>query len=146
MDSAIKRAAFGFIAAALSVLIFHQGMWEILHLANLPGLEMPNWYPIAGVPPWGVPRILNLCFWGGLYGVAFGLLMPKFRLPSWLCGLITGAIAAFVGLVVVNAIKGLPVGGGWVVMSWVRSLLINGTWGLGLGLIAAWMLPRSVQT
>lgn len=145
MDSPVKRAALGFVAAAVSVLIFHQGMWEILHLTQPPGLTMPSWYPMDRIPPWGVPRVINLCFWGGLYGIVFGLLLPRFPLPVWACGIITGFIAAFVGLVVVTAIKGLPIGGGWVLMSWVRSLLINGSWGLGLGLILPLMLPRSVH-
>jgi tetrahydromethanopterin S-methyltransferase subunit C len=136
MDSAVKRAAWGFIAAVIAALTFHQGMWELLHVAKIPGL---------GMPPLGVPRVLSLCFWGGLYGIVFGLLMPKFRLPIWLCGLLTGFIAAFVDMVIVNAIKGLPIGGGWVLMNWARSLLIFGSWGLGLGLILPLMLPRSVQ-
>ena len=145
MDSPIKRAAMGFVAAVIAVLTFHQGMWALLHVLDLQGLKMPAAYPFDGVPPWHVPRIVNLCFWGGLYGIVFGLLLPRFRLPVWLCGVITGFIAAFVGLVIVSAIKGTPIGGGWVVLSWVRSLLINGSWGLGLGLILPFLLPRSVR-
>ena len=145
MDSPVKRAALGFVAAVIAVLTFHQGMWELLHVAALPGLTMPPWFPMDGVPPWAVPRVLNLCFWGGLYGIVFGLLLPRFRLPVWLCGLITGFIAAFTGLVIVSAIKGEPIGGGWVLLTWVRSLLINGSWGLGLGLILPFLLPQSVR-
>ena len=145
MDTPIKRCALGFVAAAIAVLTFHQGMWEALHVLNIPGLGMPAWYPTDPVPPLGVPRVLNLCFWGGLYGIVFGLLLPGFRAPPWLCGLITGFIASVVGFVVVTAIKGLPIGGGWVLLTWVRSLLINGSWGLGLGLIAPFFLPGSVR-
>ena len=145
MDSPIKRAAMGFVAAVIAVLTFHQGMWALLHVLDLQGLKMPAAYPTDGVPPWQVPRIVNLCFWGGLYGIVFGLLLPRCRLPVWLCGVITGFIAAFVGLVIVSAIKGTPIGAGWVVLSWVRSLLINGSWGLGLGLILPFLLPRSVR-
>jgi len=129
------RAVLGFAAAVVAVLTFHQGMWAALHLLNLPGLGMPPPYPVGGVPPWGVPRIINLCFWGGLYGAVFGLLFPRFTWPGWLCGLITGFIAALVGLIVVPALKGLPIGAGWVPLSWVRSFLINGSWGVGLGLV-----------
>lgn len=145
MDTPIKRAALGFVAAVIAVLTFHQGMWELLHLANIDGLKMPSWYPTDSIPPFGVPRVLNLCFWGGLYGMVFGLLLPKFTWPIWLCGLLTGFIAAFTGLVIVAAIKGLPIGGGWVLMNWVRSLLINGSWGLGLGLIVPFLLPTSAH-
>jgi hypothetical protein len=89
-----------------------------------------------------VPRIINLCFWGGLYGVAFGLLLPRLRAPLWICGLVLGIIAALVGILVVPAIKGLPIGSGWVVLNWVRSLLINGFWGIGVGVI----LPLLVKS
>jgi hypothetical protein len=129
------RGLLGFVAAAISVLTFHQGMWALLHALDLPGLGMPAPYPIDGVPPFAVPRVLNLCFWGGLYGVVFGLLVPKFTWPLWLCGLITGIIAALVGMFIVAAIKGQPIGAGWVLLSWVRSFLINGSFGVGLGLI-----------
>jgi hypothetical protein len=137
-----KRAIFGFIAAAISVLIFHQAMWEALHLLNLPGLGMPPWYPMDPIGPLGIPRIVNLCFWGGLYGIVFGLVLPRLTAPLWLCGLGLGIIAALVGLLVVPAIKGLPIGAGWVTLSWIRSLLINGCWGLGVGIILPVMLGR----
>lgn len=139
MQNPATRALLGFIAAAISVLTFHQAMWEALHLLALPGLEMPPPYPTNPIPPFGVPRILDLCFWGGLYGIVFGLLLPRLTVPLWLCGLILGIIAALVGLLVVPAIKGLPVGPGWP-LGWVRSLLINGFWGLGVGLILPLML------
>jgi hypothetical protein len=133
MPTITKLAWSGFIAAAISVLTFHQGMWEALHLLALPGLTMPPWYPTDPIAPFGVPRIINLCFWGGLYGIVFGLVMPRLDAPYWLCGLAVGIIAALVGLLLVPAIKGLPIGAGWLPMNWVRSLLINGSWGIGLG-------------
>ena len=45
-------------------------------------------------------------------------------------GLGLGIAAALVGLFIVPLIKGLPVAGGWSAMAFVRSLLINGFWGL----------------
>ena len=143
MQTPVIRAVFGFIAASLSVLIFHQAMWEALHLLALPGLGMPAPYPIEPTAPLGVPRILSLCFWGGLYGIVFGLVLPRLTAPLWLCGLGLGIIAALVGLLVVPAIKGLPIGGGWVVLNWVRSFLINGSWGIGVGLILPLLLRRA---
>jgi hypothetical protein len=140
MPTPAMRALLGFIAAAISVLIFHQAMWEALHVLALPGLTMPAPYPTDPIAPFGIPRIVNLCFWGGLYGIVFGLVLPRLTAPLWLCGLGLGVIAALVGLLVVPAIKGLPIGAGWVVLSWVRSLLINGFWGLGVGIILPLML------
>jgi hypothetical protein len=48
-----------------------------------------------------------------------------------------------VGFFVVAPLKGSPVGGGWQVNNWMRSLLINGFWGIGVGLILPLILPRS---
>jgi hypothetical protein len=123
----------GFIAAAVSVLTFHQAMWEILHVLALPGLAMPAAYLTDPIPRFGMPRIANLCFWGGLYGAVFGLVLPRLSPPLWLWGLVLGLIAALVGLLLVPAIKGVPVGAGWVPLSWLRSFLINGSWGIGVG-------------
>jgi hypothetical protein len=139
------RAVYGFIAAALSVAIFHQAMWEALHLLALPGLGMPPPYPTDPTPPFGIPRILSLCFWGGLYGAVFGLLLPYLRRPLWPRGLVLGIIAALVGLFVVAAIKGQAVGGSWMWQNWVRSLLINGFWGIGVALILPLFPVRSAR-
>lgn len=135
MTGLATRAVIGFAAAVLAVLIFHQGVWSVLHVLNLPGMGMPAPYPMDPVGPLAVPRIINLCFWGGLYGIAFGLLYPRMTIPSWVAGVLFGLLAALVGLFVVPAIKGLAVGGGWEALRWLRSFLINGAWGLGLGLI-----------
>jgi hypothetical protein len=145
MPSPPMRALLGFIAAVISVLIFHQGMWAALHTLALPGLAMPPPYPIDPIPPWGIPRIINLCFWGGLYGIVFGLILPRLTAPLWLCGLGLGVIAALVGILVVPAVKGLPIGSGWILLNWVRSLLINGFWGIGVGLILPQLTARAPQ-
>ncbi len=85
MATSLNRAVFGFVAAVISVLIFHQGMWELLHLIGL----MPPWYPTRGVPPFGVPLIIDLCFWGGVWGAVFGLVLPRLpaSYPMWVRGL-----------------------------------------------------------
>jgi hypothetical protein len=142
MAGASMRAFLGCIAAALSVMTFHQGMVALLHgvgmLATAP-------YQTTPVPPFGVPRIVNLCFWGGLYGIAFGLLLPRLAWPPWLCGLLMGVIAGLVGLFVVAAIKGQPLAGGWDPMAIARSLLINACWGLGVGIILPLLMPRMLM-
>ena len=131
-----SRALLGFIAAALSVLTFHQLMLGLLHVLAIPGLEIAATpYRFAPVPPWGVPVILNVCFWGGLYGLVFGILHPRMTGPMWLNGLCFGIAAVLIGNFVVAPIKGLPIGGNWVVNNWIRSILINGSFGVGIGVI-----------
>lgn len=138
MPSAIKRAVLGFIAAAISVLTFHQGIVWLYHLAH----AAPQPWSLEPVPPLGVPRVLDLCFWGGLYGLVFGLVWPWLGLPKWLSGVILGLIAASVGWLVVAPLKGQPLGFGWQPDRVVRSLIINGAWGLGVGLILPLLMPR----
>jgi hypothetical protein len=143
MSTPLHRALLGFLAAVISVLTFHQGMWALLHLAG----QMPPPYPTRGVPPFGVPLIIDLCFWGGAWGAIFGLVLPKLsvRHPMWVRGLGLGIAAALVGLFVVPLIKGLPLAGGWSAMAFVRSFLINGCWGVGVGLLLP-LLTRRTQS
>jgi hypothetical protein len=142
MTTALLRAFLGFVAGAIAVLTFHQGMVEILHLLGLTPFTA---FRTASVPPFGVPLVVSLSFWGGLYGAAFGALMPRFTLPLWLCGVILGLIAALVAMFIVAPIKGHPIAQGWAAGPILRSLLINGTWGLGVGLILPLLLPRTLK-
>jgi hypothetical protein len=135
------RGFLGFIAGAIAVLTFHQGMVEALHVLGWSPF-VP--YRTTPVPPFGVPLIVSNCFWGGLWGTAFGFLMPRFTWPMWLCGLLLGCLAATVGLFIVAPLKGLPLAGGWVPVRMLRSVVINGFWGLGVGVILPMLMPRSL--
>ena len=139
MWSASTRAFLGFIAAAISVLTFHQGMVELLHGMGLAPFTAYSAHPM---PPFGGPLIADLCFWGGLYGAVFGLLLPRFAWPLPVCGIILGIIAALVAMFVVAPIKGGAIANGWQAWPIARSLIINGFWGLGVGLILPLLMPR----
>ncbi|MEJ0015975.1 MAG: hypothetical protein WDN25_05315 [Acetobacteraceae bacterium] len=141
MPNAPMRAFLGFIAGAIAVLTFHQGMLALLYELGWSTL-MP--YRTTLVPPLWIPAIVSNCFWGGLWGAGFGLLLPRFALPTWLCGLLMGLLAVLVGWFIVAPLKGLPVAGGWVPAAMLRSIAINGCWGLGVGLIVPLLLPRSL--
>lgn len=143
MPSLWPRTAFGFFAAVLSVLTFHQGMWALLHAFG----EMPPPFPVAPLSArFGLPFIVDLCFWGGVWGVLFGLVLPGLprAVPMWLLGLILGIIAALVGMFLVPALKGLPIRH-YELMDYVRSFLINGFWGIGVGLILPLLLPGVLE-
>ena len=134
------RAILGFVAAVVSVLVFHQGMIGLLHLG---GMLAGTPYNLTPVGPLRVPLIVDMCFWGGLYGAVYGVVLPSLpRWPGWLLGLCLGLLAASVGWFVVAPIKGLPIAGGWVVANIARSIAINGFWGIGVGLIAPWLIPH----
>ena len=101
MPTLSRRVTLGALAAVISVLLFHQGMWAILHAMELTGLTMPPPFPTDPIAPFGIPRILNLCFWGGCYGAVFALVWRGARGSYWLAGLGLGIIAALVGLLLV---------------------------------------------
>ena len=140
--TAPMRALLGFVAAVLSVLTFHQGMWALLHAA---GNDTAGALSMAPVPPFGVPQIVSLCFWGGLYGLVFGLALPGLpRAPMWLLGLGLGLLAALVSWFVVAPLKGQPLAGGFVPLRMLISILINGCWGIGVGIILPMLMPKVV--
>ncbi len=139
------RAALGFVAGVVSTLTFHQAMWTLLHYLAIPGMLMPPPFPMVAMPPFGVPLILSLAFWAGLYGAVYGVLLPRLTVPMWLSGLVLGLIAGLVGMTVVAAIKGMPILAGGQPAGIARSLLINGFWGIGVAVILP-VLARRRQT
>ena len=138
---ALSRGFLGIVAAAISVLTFHQGMWALLHAGGI--MPSPP-YSTDPVPPFGVPKIASLCFWGGLYGLVFALVLPRLphRAPIWLLGFGLGLLAAFIGWFVVAPLKGQPVASGFVPLRLLVSVLINGTWGIGVGVILPLLMAR----
>jgi len=125
------RVSLGFIAGAVSVLVFHQGAWALLYFAKL----MPPPYPVASLPPYGVPQIVDFCFWGGIWGAAYGCVAPRLSIPYWLSGLLLGLVAALAYWLVVLPLKGQPFAGGWVWQSMLIVLAIQLPWGFGTGVI-----------
>jgi hypothetical protein len=136
------RIFLGFVAGALAVLTFHQGMVEALYLV---GLTPHTAFRATPTLPFGMPLVLSHTFWGGLYGAIFAAFMPRFRAPLWLCGIGMGFIAALATLFVVAPIKGHGVAYGWAMWPVVRTFLVIGTWGLGVGLILPLLRPRPLR-
>lgn len=58
-----------FIAAFLATLIFHQGLFGLFYLADILPKAPYNMTPTG---PLGVPSVLSLALWGGLWGCRCG--------------------------------------------------------------------------
>ena len=131
-----SRLVLGFAAGALAVLTFHQGMVALL---TMFAALSSNVYSMRPVPPLGVPQIVSSAFWGGVWGIAFAAFAPARRgARYWSFAVLLGAVALpVVGWFVVAPLKGLPVAGGFVPSRMALSVLINGAWGLGLGVLFA---------
>lgn len=142
MQGLIGRVVLGFVAAAISVLIVHEG---IIYLLNAAGyIPSRGWSMTPAIPPWGVPRLINNVFWGGLWGVLFALAYE--RIPggmAWLKGLIFGLFIVVVSnWILLPLIKGQVFGqpnqvlfGGWnPARMWIVAAIVGG-FGLGLGIV-----------
>jgi hypothetical protein len=138
MSGWLRTAIVGFVAGALSVLIFHQlGFW----LSNELGYTRAALYNMRGVPPWGVPTIVSSAFWGGLWGIVAAFVVP--RLPGALGGVLGWILFAAVIVAIVNWTVVLPIKNGRFNMPGLPIIvvlpLVYGLWGFGMWLIAGAM-------
>jgi len=134
------RAFLGFVAGAISVLVFQQGVFALLHAAGQIALAP---YPTHPVPPFGLPAIASLCFWGGVWGAMYAEAQPRLALPRWATGLCVGLVATLFGWFVIAPLKGLPAAAGWHMAGILRGLALNLAWGLGVSLIQPLLSPRA---
>jgi hypothetical protein len=124
-----------FVAGFLAVPIFHQPMLALLHAL---GVTPATPYAMRPLPPFGVPQVLSQSFWGGVWGIVFALVAPRFPRGAgyWVAAALFGAFAlSLVAWFVVAPIKGLPVAGGGRPAAIATGLLVNGAWGLGTALL-----------
>ena len=133
--AALSRFALAFIAGFVSVLLFHQGVLALLHAVNFtPGAP----YATAPTQPFGIPQIWSSAFWGGIWGLIWVAIAPRFRNDKsyWLAALVFGAIVpTLVAWFVVAPLKGQPIAGGWKLVGIVTGLLVNGAWGIGTAVL-----------
>lgn len=120
-----------FVSGFISTLVFHQGLLQALHLAG--AVPRAAWN-MAPVPPLGVPAVISLAFWGGLWGIALWWLIKRWQgRAKWLWAGILGALLpSAVALFVVFPLKGMAFGGGFDPRLILGALLLNGAWGLGV--------------
>jgi hypothetical protein len=128
----LNPVLIGFTAGFLSTVVFHQAalwvLWRIGWAAFPP-------YVMADVPPFGIPAVISLAFWGGLWGIVFALTHHRFpRTVYWLSAFLFGAVLpSLVAFFIVAPLKGRPVAGGWQIPLLTTAVFINGMWGLGTG-------------
>jgi len=134
-----QKILFGFIAGFFATLMFHQitlaELWHLRFAPFAPFQMRPTW-------PFGVPAMLSLSFWGGIWGIIFVLIHRNFPGGGryWLAAFLFGAIVpTLVALLIVVPLKGGAIGAGWQWRVWVTAFLVNGTWGAGTALIYSFL-------
>lgn len=135
------RVVRWFIAGTVAVPLFHQ---LALYVLNMSGYADRAPFSMTATQPFGVPQIVSLSFWGGVWGMILGIFLSE-RIPRthyWLIALIFGAVApTLVAAFVVPPLKGasppadLP---GF----FLTAAIINGAWGAGTALLYLLMAPR----
>ena len=123
-----------FLAGAFAVPLFHQVMLLIL---TAVGFVARQPFSMTPTKPFGVPQVVSLSFWGGVWGIILGLLLDRMRSSAqkyWLTALVFGAVApTLVAIAVVAPLKGQALSGGWKMLA--TGLLVNAAWGLGTALL-----------
>jgi hypothetical protein len=125
-----------FVAGFLSTLAFHQVLYWLLQMAGLPLPGAP--FNMESRPPFGIPAVLSLSLWGGLWGMAIWYLMRHAAGRAyWIRAIVFGAIFPTAAALLFF----IPIKNNWSFAAatnpgfWVIGFLLNGFWGLGLGLL-----------
>lgn len=122
----------GFVAGALSVLVFHQGAAALLYALELTQRQP---YSILPTGPWGVAQLLSIVFWGGVWGTVLAATLGRLRGAALLLGatLFGAVLPTLVAWSIVAALKGQPLAAGGVPLAMAVGVILNGAWGLGTG-------------
>ena len=123
----IRLMVLGFIAGVVATLVFHQGtVWLLSQVMAIP---FGPWSMRRNA--YGVPMILALSFWAGVWGIVLAWLLAwRPALPDLLTGFVLGAIVPSVwGWTVIATLHGRPLFAGGNVRAILLVLFIDGVWG-----------------
>ena len=132
------RLFLGLVAGALAMLLCHQPALQILYWCGL--IEHPA-FRLAVVPPFHVPMLVSVTFWGALFGAILGV-MP--RMPSWLAtrGLVNWLFGLAMLWFVVRPLAGHGIAFDWNPHAMAASAFASLAWGFGVALIQPVLHPR----
>lgn len=128
-----------FIAGALAVPLGHQlALWAL----NAAGYIDRAPFAMEATKPFGVPSVISLSFWGGVWGIILGLILERMRgAKYWVLAIVIGAVApTLVAGLVVAPLKGMQVPANAKML--VIGLIVNGVWGLATALFYRLMARR----
>jgi hypothetical protein len=127
----MKRAALAFLAGFLATLVCHQPVLWLFHALHWTE-RAP--YVMTPVPPFGVPAVISLAFWGGVWGIIMIPLIARARGAAWwLAAAVFGAVfPTLVAAFVIAPLKGAHLAaGGHAGRLLLFGLAVNAAWGLG---------------
>lgn len=128
-----------FIAGALAVPLGHQlALWAL----NAAGYIDRAPFAMEATKPFGIPSVISLSFWGGVWGILLGMILERMRgAKYWVLAAVIGAIApTLVAGLIVAPLKGIEVGGNSKLL--VVGLIVNAVWGLATAVFYRLMARR----
>src|SRR5438105_103869 len=108
-----SKLLLGFIAGFLAVLLFHQ---PVLTLLTQIGMAKAHTYSLTATAPFGVPQVISLSFWGGVWGIVFAVVEHRFPRGAayWVVAFVFGALfPSLIAWFIVAPLKHASVAGGW---------------------------------
>ncbi len=139
MNRLTNRIFLGGVAGALSVLLFHQTSLQILYWV---GLAPQAAFRLAHVPPFNMPMVVSVTFWGAVYGGIFGLLSQRLPGRPFWYGLPLGFCAMVLAWFVFLPLKGVPIAFGGATGPMLRTAMAYSLWGLGVTVLLPLLYPR----
>jgi MFS family permease len=140
----MTRALGGFLAGFVAVLTVHQALLWLG--TQLHWLQASPW-SMRAVPPFRIPAVLSLAFWGGVWGILIAFVAPRIGtgFGYWLSVfVIFGLATTLVGWYVVGPLKGASVEE-LTLGRLLPGLVVNGLWAVATATIAA-ALPGRLRS
>lgn len=130
----MKRALLGFVAGFIATLVFHQIALQLLHVGGIA--PNPAW-PMKPVSPFGVPAVISLAFWGGVWGAILIPIIDRQRGGRYYgAAIVLGAILpTLVAWFLVAPLKHQPIASGWNQKRMMIGPIVNAAWGFGTALL-----------
>jgi hypothetical protein len=127
----MRKWLLAFLAGFVATLVFHQGMLWLLHQA---GMTPRTPFAMRPVPPFGVPAVLSLAFWGGVWGIVMIALIGKARAFYFVATIFGAVLPTLVAAFVIAPLRHMPVTGS-PSKTLMMGFIVNAAWGLGTALL-----------
>jgi uncharacterized membrane protein len=127
----MKKWLLAFLAGFVATLVFHQGALWLLHQA---GMTPRTPFAMRPVPPFNVPSVISLAFWGGVWGIIMIALIGKTRAFYFVATVFGAVLPTLVAAFVIAPLRHMPLTGSPGKLLAV-GLIVNGAWGLGTAVL-----------